>query len=154
MGQRTLLLKRLKLKLEMVGRDSDKELVTFERPVAIPDTFRPEVMGPSKPDVIGPRRPDVIGPRSPPKSPPFDDVEFPPAVALILLGVKVKAAEAFHVGAGAEVVFANGARPRTVSRVVWLRISRTWNRCARVGTKKEIVRKIVAIKGGYIVLCG
>jgi len=129
----------------------DKELVTFGRPVATPETFSPEVMGPSKPDVIGPRRPEVIGSRMPPRSPPFDDVEFPPAVTLILLGVKVKAADAFHVGTGAEAVFAYGALPRTVIRVVWLRTSRTWY-CANIGVKRWLKSPTVARKGIYILL--
>jgi len=79
-GQRTLLLKRLKLKLEIVGLDSDNELVTFGSPDAIPEAFSPEVAPPRTPEVIGPRRPEVMGPRSPevmgsriPPRPPLDD---------------------------------------------------------------------------------
>jgi len=76
--------------------------------------------------VIGPRSPEVMGSRMPPRSPPLD-VEFAARDdALELVGVKVKAAEAFQVGAGFEEVFANGARLCTVTRVVWLRTSTTW----------------------------
>jgi hypothetical protein len=85
---------------------------------------------------MGPRRPEVIGSRMPPRPPPREDVEFPPredvelppredvefapADALVLLGVNVNAADAFHVGAGVdEVEFAYGACLRnTVMNVV------------------------------------
>jgi hypothetical protein len=111
----------------MVGRASDRELVTLGRPVATPETLRPEVMGPRRPEVIGPRRPEVMGSRMPPRRPPLEDVEFPPLVgALVLLGVKVNATDAFQVGAGAEVVFAKGALLSTVTSVVRLRTSTTW----------------------------
>jgi len=100
----------------MVGIDSDAALVTPGSPVATPELFNnPEVMGPNTPDVMGLRTPEIKPPIRPPPLPLLlGAVEFWALVAagalelavLLLLGKKVKAAEAFQVGRGMEEVLA------------------------------------------------
>lgn len=78
----------------------------------------PEVIGPSAPDVIGSRTPESKPPMRPPPVPlllgavafwawvvavAVAEVKLAvPLLVLLLLGKKVKAAEAFQVGRGAE----------------------------------------------------
>lgn len=112
-GHRTLL-NRLKLRLDTVGIDNDPTFVAPGTPVATPELFNnPDVMGPSTPDVMGFRIPESKPPTRPPPPLLLGAVAFwawvalavaevKLAVLLVLLGKKVKAAEAFQVGRGAE----------------------------------------------------
>lgn len=108
------LLNRLKLRLDTVGIDNDPAFVAPGTPVATPELFNnPDVMGPSTPDVMGFRIPESKPPTRPPPPLLLGAVAFwawvvlavaevKLAVLLVLLGKKVKAAEAFQVGRGAE----------------------------------------------------
>lgn len=108
------LLNRLKLRLDTVGIDNDPTFVAPGTPVATPELFNnPDVMGPSTPDVMGFRIPESKPPTRPPPPLLLGAVAFwawvalavaevKLAVLLVLLGKKVKAAEAFQVGRGAE----------------------------------------------------
>jgi hypothetical protein len=100
----------------MVGIDNDAALVAPGSPVAAPELFNsPDVMGPSTPDVMGSRMPESKPPMRPLPLPLLlGAVEFWAWVAagalelavLLLLGKKVKAAEAFQEGRGMEEVLA------------------------------------------------
>lgn len=111
------LLNRLKLRLDIVGIDNDPTFVAPGTPVATPELFNnPEVIGPNTPDVMGFRIPESKPPTRPPPPLLLGAVAFwawvavaaadvrlaVPPLLLLLLGKKVKAAEAFQVGRGAE----------------------------------------------------
>lgn len=111
------LLNRLKLRLDTVGIDNDPTFVAPGTPVATPELFNnPEVIGPNTPDVMGFRIPESKPPTRPPPPLLLGAVAFwawvavaaadvrlaVPLLLLLLLGKKVKAAEAFQVGRGAE----------------------------------------------------